>query len=73
MQTRLKMVNNVDSDLKRLYGKMAASTWKKMNSKKIVSKYNYISFRKKYYENIYQIFSKTMYKEKVIVFNSVLC
>jgi hypothetical protein len=46
---------------------MAAFTWKKLNLKKFVSKYNYISFRKKYYENIYQIFSKALYKESVSI------
>ncbi len=59
------MVNLFNPDLKRLYGKMAAMTWKKLNNRKIVSKYNYISFKKKFYENVYKIFSKSLYNANV--------
>ena len=59
------MVDIYNIELKKVYGKLAAMTWRKLNNKKFVSKYNYISFRKKYYENIYQIFCKVMYRESV--------
>lgn len=65
MQERSKMVYLINKELKRHYGKLAALTWKKLNNKKFVSKYNYISFKKKYYESIYQIFAKLFYKESV--------
>jgi hypothetical protein len=52
-------------EITKKYGKLAAVTWRKLNNKKFVSKYNYISFRKFFYKKIYFIFTKLFYKEEI--------
>lgn len=54
-------------DIKRTYGNLAAITWKKLNRKKILSKLNYINLRRNFYKNIYQDFSKLIYKVLSVV------
>lgn len=55
--------NKIKKDIYKTYGRFAVMTWKNLNSKKILSKYNYIQFRKRFYKNIYELFCKLSYKE----------
>lgn len=53
-------------EILNLYGTLACTTWKKLNVKKLVSKSNYLNFRKQFYQKIYKMFSKSLFKEEKI-------
>jgi hypothetical protein len=41
---------------------LAALTWRKLNNKKFLSKYNYVGLRKKFYNNLYALFSRLLHR-----------